>query len=253
MSPDSFNMEEFMKAEPPPPPPVEEKEAPELDVQKAVVEALAADKAELERDLSQAKRTAEELRTANEGLSSALEELKAKMVRAEEQEKAKEAEFADFQAREASCKERIESLEASVSSLKAELARKEAELAAQMEKEFDHQERNPNALALLDRDVELPDRFPGETRDHVLEVVSAAREAAEAEGRVRRAQVLEGVLVANEPNGTLSRKRAEMEHLFAENGNIISGAVIEALQNEGLSHKNGDEFLMPSEILKRNY
>ena len=37
------------------------------------------------------------------------------------------------------------------------------------------------------------------TREQVLEVIKEARDKAEAEGRIRRAQVLEGVLVANEP------------------------------------------------------
>ena len=80
--------------------------------------------------------------------------------------------------------------------------------------EFDQQERNPNALALLDREMELPDRFPGETRDHVLEVIKEARDAAEKDGRRRRAQLLEGVLVANEPNGGLSKKRMALEKFF---------------------------------------
>ena len=110
-----------------------------------------------------------------------------------------------------------------------------------------------NKIALLDRNVECEDRFSGETRDHVLEVIREARDRDEADGRARRAQLLESVLVANEPNGTLAKRRAELEKLFNDNANIISGPVIEELKKLGISHKKGDEYLLASEIIKRNY
>ncbi len=259
----TFDMDEFIKgssAQPPPTEEVEAVEAPELDVQKAVVESLAADKAELERDLVQARndllqarREVDELKIAISNLSAQFEELKKSVEERNAAFAEKAKAFEGFETREANYIDSIRNLEGSVESLKEALACKERELAEQLEKEFDLQERNPNALALLDRDVDIPDRFPGETRDHVLEVISAARATAEAEGRVRLAQVLEGVLVSNEPNGTLSRKRQEMEKLFVDNGNIVSGEVLEVLRKEGISHKNGEEYLMPSEIIKRNY
>ena len=207
MKQNSFNMDEFIPNQDPE---IEESleeeenleeeesdEAQELDVQKAVVEELAAEKVELHEQIA-----------------------------------AKDAEIA---------------------ALTAKVKELEKRLDEGFFKELDLQERNPNSLALLDRDVDLPDRFPGETRDHVLEVIKEARDNAEKEGRIRRAQVLESVLVANEPNGTLSKKRAEMEKLFAENGNIVSGPVIEELKKCGISHKNGEEYLLPSEIIKRTY
>lgn len=205
---------------------------PEIDVQKAVVEALAADKAELDHQIVDLKRELQEktveLTKVQSDLSQKEESLKAQ-------------------------NELLARQEAELTTLKAALARKESELAAQMEKEFDLQERNPNALALLDREVELPDRFPGETRDHVLEVIKVARDAAEAEGRVRKAQVLEAVLLANEPNGKLAEQRASLERLFATTNNLITGEVLEELKRRGISNKRGEEFLLPSEIVKRNY
>lgn len=108
-------------------------------------------------------------------------------------------------------------------------------------------------IALLERETELPDRFEGETRDHVLEALKEARDAAEKDGRLRHAQILESVLCANEPNGTLAKKREELQKLFDANANLVSGPVIEALQNLGISHKNGEEYLLPAEILKRTY
>ncbi len=203
----------------------EETEAPELDIQKAVVEELAAEKIELH----------EKLTTQESELSALKKEFERKSLELEK----KNAEI--FQV-----KAELEEVTARANALSAQLA-------AQLSKEQDLQERNPNALALLDREVELPDRFPGESRDHVLEVIQAARNQAEADGRVRRAQILEGVLVANEPNGTLVRKRAELEKLFSDNGHILSGPVIAELASRGISHKNGEAYLLPDEILKRTY
>jgi chromosome segregation ATPase len=186
-------------------------EPEELDIQKAVVEELAADKAKLDIQL---------------------DEMKQHMAELEKKLEDKAAEIA--------------TLEAKVGELKAKLL-------DEQERHFDEQSRNPNSLALLDRDVELPDRFPGETRDHVLEVIKEARDKAEAEGRVRCAQILESVLVANEPSGNLAQKRAALAKFFADNGNILSGPVIEELDSCGISYKKGEEFLLTSEILKRTY
>lgn len=196
-----------------------------IDVQKAVVESLAADKAALDIELEALKKTLAEK-----------EELLA----------AKESELA-------SIKEEVAKKDFEISFLKVELNKKESELAKNFEKQFEAQERNPNALALLDREVELPDRFLGETRDHVLEVIKEARDKAEEIGRRRRAQILESVLVANEPNGILAERRSIIEQVFAENNNVITGPVIEALTELELSHKEGEEYLLASEILLRNF
>lgn len=108
-------------------------------------------------------------------------------------------------------------------------------------------------VTLLERDTELPDRFKGETRDHVLEALKEAHDTAEKDGRLRHAQILESVLCANEPNGNLAKKREELKKLFEANANLVSGPVIEELQRRGISYKNGEEYLLPSEILKRTY
>lgn len=209
MSNTPFDLNEFIRKDEPATPesttPVaEETAAPELAVQKAVVESLAEDKAKLDESL--AKKDAE-----------------------------------------------ISALKAQIAALKTRISELDTELDAEKAKQIDTQERNPNALALLDRDVELPDRFPGETRDHVLEVIKEARNQAETDGRLRRAQILESVLLANEPNGSLAKARAELEKLFAENGNILSGIVLEELAKRGIPHKNGEEYLLPAEIIKRTY
>ena len=196
-----MDMNEFLDRSPVPEVPA----AAELDVQKAVVESLAADKAEQD--------------------------------------------------------ERIVTLQKENDSLKSELAQlqaKQEEMKAALEKVGDVLAKNTETegsskIALIDRDPELNDRFPGETRDHVLEVIREARDAAEKDGRLRRAQVLESVLVANEPVGKLVEKRAALEKFFNSNANIMSGPVIAELEKCGISHKNGEEYLLPGEILKRTY
>ena len=207
--------------------PVEEPE--ELDVQKAVVEELAAEKAELHEEI---------------------EQLKGQMKAKDEQLAAKNAETEAFKAEIATLKEKIDSLNAEKSGLLARIEAAEREIEKARE---DVQERNPNSLALLDRDVEMPDRFTGETRDHVLEVLKEARDKAEAEGRIRRAQLLESVLVANEPSGNLEKKRKAMEDFFNENGNIVNGTVISELTRCGIAYRNGEEYLLPKEIMLRTY
>ena len=196
-----MEMSEFLNRAPTEEAPVAE----ELDVQKAVVESLAADKAEQDERIVTLQKENNLLMSQVSGLKSSLEEAKAAL-----------AKVGDVLAQNA---------ETEVSSM----------------------------VALLDRDPELNDRFPGETRDHVLEVIREARDAAEKDGRLRRAQVLESVLVANEPTGNLAEKRAALEKFFNENGNIMSGPVIAQLEKCGISHKNGEEYLLPGEILKRTY
>ena len=194
----------------------------ELDVQRAVVESLAADKAAQDEEINR-------LKADNARRRKRLEE-NIKRIADHEAQKAQ----TDF--------------------LKSQIA----EMKAALEKVGDVLARNTegtmsNQIALLERNVDCDDRFPGETHDHVLEVLREARDRAEAEGRTRRAQLLEGVLVANEPNGMLAKKRAELEKLFNANANVVSGVVIAELQKLGISHKHGEDYLLPSEIIKRTY
>lgn len=191
----------------------------ELEVQKAVVESLAADKAEQDEKISRLNRENEELKVALDREKSAQSESAAK----------------------------IADLQKQVEELKSVLAGYGDVLSKNSDSEASNQ------ISLLDRDVEISDRFDGETRDHLLEVIREARDAAEKDGRVRRAQLLEGVLVANEPVGELARRRSQFEKLFRDNGNILSGKVLEELSKSGISHKNGDQYLLPDEILKRTF
>ena len=221
-------MKEFIEPTPPPPAaadePLPSSEAdvedmpPELAVQKAVVEELAAEKVELHEQIAARDKELAALKEQLNGANQTVAILKSENAK-----------------------------------LCAQTEELQAKLDARLAHELDQQQRNPNSLALLDREVELPDRCPGETRDHVLEVIAVARDEAEKEGRARRAQVLEAVLVANEPSGALAEKRAEVVKLFSENGNIVNGTVLARLQELGIAHKNGEDYLLPSEIIKRAF
>ena len=198
-----MDMNEFLDRAPAAKPEVPAAE--ELDVQKAVVESLAADKAEQDERIVALQKENYEL------------------------------------------KSQVSSLKSSLNEAKAALAKVGDVLAANAETE------TSNKVSLIDRDPELNDRFPGETRDHVLEVIREARDAAEKDGRIRRAQVLESVLVANEPVGNLAEKRVALEKFFNDNANVMSGPVIAQLEKCGIAHKNGEEYLLPGEIIKRTY
>lgn len=207
-------------------------EAPELDVQRAVVESLAEDKVKMEHEIENLKKEIESAKAVIASKNNEVEELRKRI---------------------ASIEGELKAASDSLASEKRKTAKLEEEISSRIEKEMDTQERNPNALALLDRNIEIEDRFPGETRDHVIEALREARDRAEADGKIRRAQVIESVLVENEPNGTLAKKREELEKLFSDNSNLITGVVIEELKRLGIRHKDGETYLMPSEIIKREF
>ena len=177
----------------------------ELDVQKAVVESLAADKAEQSVKIA-------ELRKQNDELTSKVNDLTEKI----EQMRMQLAKVGDLLARN------------------SELPKS-------------------SQVTLLERNTELEDSFDGETLDHVLEVIREARDASEAAGRARRAQILESVLVANEPSGNLEKKRQELIKLFNDNQNVINGQVINELDKQKISYKLGEKYLLVGEIIKRTY
>ena len=177
----------------------------ELDVQKAVVESLAADKAEQSVKIA-------ELRKQNDELTSKVNDLTEKI----EQMRMELAKVGDLLARN------------------SELPKS-------------------SQVTLLERNTELEDSFDGETLDHVLEVIREARDASEATGRARRAQILESVLVANEPSGNLEKKRQALIKLFNDNQNVINGQVINELDKQKISYKLGENYLLVGEIIKRTY
>lgn len=177
----------------------------ELDVQKAVVESLAAEKIEQFEHIVELRKINNQLRSENSELREKIELMREKLANVGEV---------------LSCNS-------------------ESPLS--------------NQVSLIDRNCEIGDRFTGESRDHVLEVISQARDEAEKCGRVRRAQILEAVLLANEPNGELAKRRAKLEKIFIDNQYIVNGQVINELDKLDISYKCGENYLLPSEIINRTY
>ena len=221
-----------------------------IEVQKAVVESLAAEKVEQDELIKSLKERNKELEEAKKALEEKCNVLEEKNREAEEKNRVLEEKNNALEEEIRANREQVEQIE--------KLKKKIAEQNDVLSKVGDVLSKNSesplsNKVSLLDRDEEIPDRFLGETREHVLEVLVEARNQAEADGHIRRAQILEGVLSANAPEGILAEKRAALEKFFADNGNILSGPVIEELVKQGISHKNGEEYLLPSEIIKRTY
>ena len=144
-----MNFEEFITPQTDEEEKEEEVAAPEeLDVQKAVVESLAADKVVQDEKIACLTREKEELAKALNAAESRLAEMQ----------------------------KQIEELRKTLEGYGDILAKNTEEKAS-------------TQITLLERHEELDERFPGELRDHVIEVIREARDSAEKEGRVRRAQI----------------------------------------------------------------
>lgn len=198
----------------------------DIDVQKAVVESLAAEKVEQDEKIA-----------ALEGEKSALAAEKANLI----------SEKLRLEGEKKELEESIEKLRTTMNEMRKSLENVGEILARNSEKPVSNQ------VSVLDRNEEVSDRFDGETRDHILEVIKEARDAAEAAGRLRRAQLLEAVLAANEPTGELEKRRVALEKLFADNLNIINGQVINELDKLDIRYKDGENYLLAKEIIRRSY
>lgn len=200
-----------------------------LDVQKAVVEELAAEKVAMELKLDELNKKIAEL-----------EAEKAMLIEANK--KLEEEKLVIKNAANNSVK-----IEAENQKLKEENEKLTAALVANTETTTSSQ------IALLDRNLEVPDRFFGETREHVINAIKVALEEARTNGRIRRAQLLEAVLVVNSSSGEVDKKRTALENFFLSHQNVLDGEVLAKLKEYGIHHKDGETYLLPSEILTRTY
>lgn len=98
-----------------------------------------------------------------------------------------------------------------------------------------------SSSVLLDKPAGFAEKFPGEIREHVIETLVAANDAAEAGGRDRRARILEAVLGSNPPTGELERRRETIRQIMKDAGTKIDGAALAELGKLGfrvISGKN---------------
>lgn len=181
----------------------------ELDAQKAACESLAVDLARL--------RTA---RDEDKGKVEALEEANRRL----------EADLAAARAKPPEIRPDPEAL--------AEREREIERLKAQLlEVQRDTCLHDP----LLDAPEPFAEKFPGEVREHVVEALVAANEAAEAGGRDRRARILEAVLGANPPTGELERRREAVKKIVKSAGEHLDGAALAALEKLGFRYVSGNK------------
>ncbi len=184
-------------------------------------------------------------------------------VREELAEDARAAERATFAAREAELLEELEIQRAATESIAADLATLRQELDAERAKpalvvpdldalaEKDREiDRLKTLLVEAQRDVRLHDalldmpmpfseKFAGEVREHIVEALADAREAAEAGGRDRRARILEAVLGANAATGELECRRELVKQIIKDAGSKLDNNALTELEKLGFRHVSG--------------
>ncbi|MGN0845922.1 MAG: hypothetical protein ACI4RA_00890 [Kiritimatiellia bacterium] len=95
--------------------------------------------------------------------------------------------------------------------------------------------------ALLDMPEPFSERFPGEVREHIIETLAAANEAAEAGGRDRRARILEAVLGANPASGELDQRRGRVRQIIKNAGFTLDHAALAELEKLGFRLVSGNK------------
>lgn len=181
----------------------------ELDAQKAACESLAVDLARLREERDALCVDNEALEEANRRLSADLAAAQAKPPEVRPDPEA--------------------------------LAEKDREIDRLKALLLDAQRATRLHDALLDAPVPFSEKFPGEVREHVVEALAAANEAAEAGGRDRRARILEAVLGANPPSGELESRRAAVKQIVKDAGASLDHAALAALERLGFRYVSGNK------------
>lgn len=181
----------------------------ELDAQKAACESLAVDLARLREELDACRVDCEALEAANRRLEA---DLQAERTKPPEIRPDPEA---------------LAERDREIERLKALL------LEAQRDTRLHD--------SLLDAPMPFSEKFPGEVREHVVEALAAANEAAEAGGRDRRARILEAVLGANPPTGELESRREAVKQIVKDAGSKLSPSALAQLEKLGFRYVSGNK------------
>lgn len=201
----------------------------EIETQKAVVESLA-------EDLAAARAEAEESRAAAD---ERIAQLEADCTRL-----AAEGEAAR-QEHEAECDAIRKELAAEKAAPKVdpkileESAAKDREIERLQALLIEAQRTSLSSSVLLEKPEGFVEKFPGEVREHVMEALADAAEAAEAGGRDRRSRILEAVQCANPANGDLAERRAQVKQILKDAGSFIDDTTIAALEKLGFRYISG--------------
>ena len=76
-------------------------------------------------------------------------------------------------------------------------------------------------------------------REHLLETLADAQDAADAGGRDRRARILEAILCANSRTGELAHRRDAVKQIMKDAGSFIDDSTITALEKLGFRYISG--------------
>ena len=203
--------------------------------QEQAEDAFAAERAELAAAQDALKEELEAQREACESLARDLallrEEHTALLARAESAEAACAAVRAELETEHA--KPHIDE------GLIAESEAKDREIDRLKELLAESQRTSLSSSVLLEKPATLGEKFTGEIREHVLDTLASAAEAAEASGRDRRARILEAVLCANPASGELDRRRVAVRQIIKDAGSFLDSQAIAELEKLGFRYISG--------------
>ncbi|MBR1870708.1 MAG: hypothetical protein IJ802_02665 [Kiritimatiellae bacterium] len=188
----------------------------ETAAQQIVIAQFAAEKTSLQHIADEATANAAALSAENESLRATLAKPALDPAIAAENEMLKHA-LADAETASAA---RQNELQHEMDSLKMQLS--------------EAHRTSLSSSVLLQKPDEIAENFFGEIRDHVLETLKDAADAASAAGRDRRAKILEAVLLANEPDGELESRRSEFRAALEAASVLMDKPTIDKLEAMGL-------------------
>jgi len=123
--------------------------------------------------------------------------------------------------------------------IQSEIAAKDREIERLQTLLAEAQRTSLSSTVLLEKPDGISEKFTGEVREHLLETLADAQDAADAGGRDRRARILEAILCANSRTGELARRRDAVKQIMKDAGSFIDDSTITALEKLGFRYISG--------------
>ena len=135
--------------------------------------------------------------------------------------------------------EQIAAKDRELESLHDEAAAKDREIERLQTLLAEAQRTSLSSTVLLEKPDGISEKFTGEVREHLLETLADAQDAADAGGRDRRARILEAILCANSRTGELARRRDAVKQIMKDAGSFIDDSTITDLEKLGFRYISG--------------
>ena len=201
----------------------------------ATVERVRAERAE---DVFAAER--ESLEAEIEKLNAVVEELAKDLAAAQQAlEDEKAAKPPPPPSPDPALLEQIAAKDRELESLHDEAAAKDREIERLQTLLAEAQRTSLSSTVLLEKPDGISEKFTGEVREHLLETLADAQDAADAGGRDRRARILEAILCANSRTGELARRRDAVKQIMKDAGSFIDDSTITVLEKLGFRYISG--------------